>query len=191
VSKTNISEAEIISLLKKGDTGHYRLLVDKYKSYAYTLALRVVLVPEDAQEVTQDAFVKAYNSIGAFKGDAKFSTWLYRIVFNTAISRKRKKRLVQTDIDSAAGVASDATLGSGEQMTQKERKLWVDRAVNQLDEDDAFLVTLYYFQELTLDEIQEITGFTPNHSKVKIFRARKKMAEWLERQLRNEVTALI
>lgn len=191
MSKANITEEEIISLLKRGEAGHYRLLVDKYKSYAYTLALRVVLVPEDAQEVTQDAFVKAYSNIGAFKGDAKFSTWLYRIVFNTAISRKRKKTLVQTAIDSAAGVANDANMGSGEQMTQKERKLWVDRAVSQLNEDDAFLVTLYYFQELTLEEIQEITGFTPNHSKVKIFRARKKMAEWLEGQLKHEVTSLI
>lgn len=165
-------------------------MVDKHKSYAYALALRVVNNHEDAQEVAQDAFIKAYTNIGAFKGDAKFSTWLYRIVFNTAISRKRKKKLAETNIEQASGVFDAGSLSSSDQLSMQERKMWINRAVEQLPEDDAFLITLYYFQELTLEEIEKITGFAPGNVKVKIFRARKKLAEWLGKYLQEEITSL-
>jgi len=190
VSKASHTEEELIALVKKGETTAFRHLVDRHKSYAYTLALRVVGSHEDAQEVAQDSFVKAYNNISSFKGDAKFSTWLYRIVFNTAISKKRKKRLPETDIDKASGVLDAEGMNSAEILSQKERKAWINKAVEKLPEDDAFLITLYYFQELTLEEIEKVTGFAPNNVKVKIFRARKKLSEWLGRYLQEEITSL-
>ncbi len=190
VSKTSYTEEELIALIKKGEASYFRPLVEKHKSYVYTLAMRVVSSHEDAQEVAQDSFIKAYNNIHSFKGDAKFSTWLYRIVFNTAISKKRKKRLPETDIDQAAGILDADGMSSSEQLSQQERKMWVNRAVEQLPEDDAFLISLYYFKELTLEEIEKITGFAPNNVKVKIFRARKKLAEWLGRSLNEEISSL-
>jgi RNA polymerase sigma factor (sigma-70 family) len=190
VSKTSYTEEELITFIKKGESAYFRHLVDRHKSYVYTLALRVVCSHEDAQEVAQDSFVKAYNNISSFKGDAKFSTWLYRIVFNTAISKKRKKRLPETDIEKASGVLDADGMNSSELLSQKERRAWVNKAIERLPEDDAFLITLYYFQELTLEEIEKITGFTPNNVKVKIFRARKKLAEWLGKCLQEEITSL-
>jgi RNA polymerase sigma factor (sigma-70 family) len=190
VSKTSYTEEELITFIKKGESAYFRHLVDRHKSYVYTLALRVVCSHEDAQEVAQDSFIKAYNNISSFKGDAKFSTWLYRIVFNTAISKKRKKRLPETDIEKASGVLDADGMNSSELLSQKERRAWVNKAIERLPEDDAFLITLYYFQELTLEEIEKITGFAPNNVKVKIFRARKKLAEWLGKCLQEEITSL-
>ena len=189
VTDTNYTEEELISLIRKGDARSYRFLVDRHKSYAYTLAIRIVGNHEDAQEVAQDAFIKAYNNISSFKGDSKFSTWLYRIVFNTAISRKRKKKLPVTDIEKAYSVFDDQA-GSNEGIRDKERKHWLEQAISNLAEDDSFLITLYYFQELSLEEMADVTGFTPNLLKVKIFRARKKLAEWLGKNLKEEITSL-
>ncbi|MEQ8811539.1 MAG: sigma factor, partial [Imperialibacter sp.] len=92
MSKTSYTEEELITFIKKGESAYFRHLVDRHKSYVYTLALRVVCSHEDAQEVAQDSFIKAYHYLKGFKRGARFSTWLYRIVFNTAISHKRKNR---------------------------------------------------------------------------------------------------
>lgn len=176
-------------MIRKGDAHSYRYLVDKHKNHAYTLSFRIVGNHEDAQEVAQDAFIKAYNNIASFKGDAKFSTWLYRIVFNTAVSKKRKKKLPEIDIEKAYVVLDDQ-VNSQDSLRQKERKLWLDKALKELPEDDAFLITLYYFQELTMEEMEKVTGFTPSLLKVKLFRARKKLADWLNKNLKEEITSL-
>jgi len=188
VIHTNHTEEELISLIRKGDSRSYRCLVESHKNHAYTLSFRIVGNHEDAQEVTQDAFIKAFNNISSFKGEAKFSTWLYRIVFNTAINRKRRKKLPEMDIEKAHFVF-DAD-GSHNNLQRQERKRWLDQALSNLSEDDSFLITLYYFQELTLEEIEKVTGFAPSLLKVKIFRARKKLAEWLHKNLKEEVTSL-
>ncbi|MFM7853064.1 MAG: sigma-70 family RNA polymerase sigma factor, partial [Flammeovirgaceae bacterium] len=86
------NEQELINGVRAGDKLAYRDLVDHYKAYAYTIAMKVLNQRAEAEEAAQDAFIKAYQNMGAFKGEAKFSTWLYRIVFNTAISYKRKSK---------------------------------------------------------------------------------------------------
>ena len=90
---TGPSDSEIISLVLKGDHNAYALLVERYKSYVFTLTLRFIKSREDAEEVSQDIFVKAYRSLADFKGTAKFSTWLYTIVNTTCITFLRKKSL--------------------------------------------------------------------------------------------------
>ena len=89
-----------INKVIKGDVSAYACLVEKYKSLAYTLALRIVRNPQDAEEIAQDAFVKAYNSLSKFKGDSKFSTWLYKIIYNTSVSKLRKKEIKTVSIDN-------------------------------------------------------------------------------------------
>src|SRR5205823_9803266 len=93
------SDSEIISLVLKGDHNAYALLVERYKSYVFTLTLRFTKNREDAEEVAQDIFVKAYRSLSDFRGTAKFSTWLYTIVYTTSITFLRKKKLSTTSID--------------------------------------------------------------------------------------------
>ena len=82
-----------INKVLKGNLPSYAILVEKHKGLAYTLALRIAKNNEDAEEIAQDAFLKAYNSLGSFKQDSRFSTWLYKIIYNTAISRFRKKHI--------------------------------------------------------------------------------------------------
>ena len=92
------NEQELLDRVRTGDKMAYRDLVDHYKSYAYTIAMKVLNQRAEAEEAAQDAFIKAYQNIATFKGEAKFSSWLYRIVFNTAISYKRKMKPTFTDI---------------------------------------------------------------------------------------------
>ena len=81
------------------DVSAYTILVDKHKNMAFTVAYRIVRNREDAEEIAQDAFVKVYQSLKSFKKESKFSTWLYRIIYNTAISKTRKKQLETTNLD--------------------------------------------------------------------------------------------
>ena len=99
VVTTRMTDEELVRHVKSGDMDAFKQLVDRHKNYAYTIANRIVNAPEMAEEVVQDAFVKVYRSADSFKGDAKFTTWFYRVVFNTAVSSGRKNRIQTTDID--------------------------------------------------------------------------------------------
>ena len=90
-----------INKVLKGNLASYAILVEKHKSMAYTLALRISKNHEDAEEVAQDSFLKAYNSLNSFKQESKFSTWLYKIIYNTALSRFRKKHIDSFSMDDS------------------------------------------------------------------------------------------
>ena len=81
----------VINKVVNGDELAYRYIIDRYKNFVFNIAFKVLRNHEDAEEVAQDSFLKAYKALEDFKGDCKFSTWLYRIVFNTAVSKTRKK----------------------------------------------------------------------------------------------------
>ena len=104
----HINDDIIIDRILDGDESQYKILIDKYKSYAFTLALNVLNNQEDAEEVAQDSFIKAFKSLSKFNRQSKFSTWIYRIVTNTAITHRRKKRVVSEDIDQAHSLGIDA-----------------------------------------------------------------------------------
>src|ERR1044071_8400326 len=96
---TGLNDSEIIGKVLSGDQQAYALLVDRYQNYVFTLALRFTKNREDAEEVSQDIFIKAYRSLSDFRGAAKFSTWLYTIVNTTCITFLRKKRLQTHSLD--------------------------------------------------------------------------------------------
>ncbi|MEM9300430.1 MAG: sigma-70 family RNA polymerase sigma factor, partial [Bacteroidota bacterium] len=101
---SHINDDIIIDRILDGDESQYKILIDKYKVYAFTLAMNVLGNREDAEEVAQDSFIKAFKNLKKFNREAKFSTWFYRIVTNTAITRTRKSRIVGEDIDAAYAV---------------------------------------------------------------------------------------
>ncbi len=173
----NKEELKIIEQVKEGDLLSYRLLVDKYKTMAYNIAIQVVRNNEDAEEVAQDAFLKAFQSIGSFKGESKFSTWFYRIVFNLAITKTRKKQLETSNIDDIqiANTEVAETYETFAKLEQKERSVQLKEAINKLKEDEALIITLFYLNENSIEEISEITKFSISNVKVKLFRARKKL----------------
>jgi RNA polymerase sigma factor (sigma-70 family) len=182
-----IDEKKIISRILAGDEGAYALLVNQYKSYAYTIALKIVRDNEEAEEVAQDAFIKAYQHLGKFHQEAKFSTWLYRIVFNTAISYQRKHKLKKESIEI---VKYAAAAENPEKAEQEDRKRFIKKAMQKLAAADQTVITLFYLDELNLEEIGQITGTNSNAVKVKLHRARKKLAEELQGILKKEALTL-
>jgi len=186
-------DTHYIGRVLKGEANAYAFLVNKYKSMAYSLALKLVKNREDAEEIAQDAFIKAYQSLNQFRGSARFSTWLYRIVYNSAISRLRKSSAELVNIEDSGFVQNEPSEVNDayHRLKEQERKRFLDIALEKLDPDENFLVTLYYYDEKDLDEIARITGMTKNNAKVKIFRARQKMMVMLKNYLNKELTMIL
>lgn len=190
---TGPSDSEIISLVLKGDHNAYALLVERYKSYVFTLTLRFTKNREDAEEVSQDIFVKAYRSLADFKGAAKFSTWLYTIVNTTCITFLRKKRLDIRSLDDERTFEIADSQDSGfraNQVEQKSRLNMVNQAIALLSPDDAGIITLFYKNEQSLEEIGQILGVEVNTAKVRLHRARTRLKEKMERYFSEEVKDL-
>jgi RNA polymerase sigma-70 factor (ECF subfamily) len=176
-----------------GDRNAFAFLVDKYKSMVFSLAYNITKNREDAEEVAQDTFIKAYQSLNSFQGKAKFSSWLYRIVYNSAISNLRKKDKGRITIDESnipEGLYIESKKNH-DSLSREERKKFLEIALDTLDEDERMYVILYYYEERELEEISEIAGLTKTNTKVRLFRARKKMLVVLESYLKEEKYSLL
>jgi len=177
------ADATIIDQVMAGHKSLFAQLIDRYNAMAFTLAYRILDNREDAEEVVQDAFVKAYEHLGDFRQKSKFSTWLYRIVYNTAISHARIRRPSLQKMDDRAfqvpdnGPSDDIVYG----FTQDEAGDLVRKMLKILPEEDRTILTLYYLNESGIDEIHTITGLSKANIKVKLFRARKKIQECIAR----------
>ena len=190
---TGLTDIDIISRVIKGDQQAYAELVTRYQNYVFTLALRFTKNREDAEEVAQDIFVKAYRSLADFKGKAKFSTWLYTIVYTTSITflRKKKHEVHSLDNEKIFELADSQDSGfSANQVEQKSRVNMVNHAIAMLSPDDAQIIMLFYKGEQTLDEIGQILGLDPNTAKVRLHRARQRLKEKMETHFAQEVRDL-
>jgi RNA polymerase sigma factor (sigma-70 family) len=182
-----------ITKVIEGDRNAFAYLVDKYKTMVYSLALMLVKDKEEAEEISQDAFIKAYQSLASFKGNAKFSSWLYRIVYNTSISMLRQQSAGRVSLDET-NIAETLYLESKENydtLSTTERKKYLEKALDSLESDEKMFVILYYYEERDLDEIASIAGLTKTNTKVKLFRARKKMLTVLQSYLKEETYNLL
>ncbi|UXP32646.1 sigma-70 family RNA polymerase sigma factor [Reichenbachiella agarivorans] len=185
----HITDHELIEKIKKGDQASFTILVNRHKNYALTIAKRIVLVQEDAEEIAHDAFVKAYTSLGSFKYESKFTTWFYRIVVNMAISRGRKKKL---DVIEISEGHSDFVGDSGTaELDTKDRNYYLNLAISRLSQDDRLIITLYYLDELDMEEVAAISGFDKNNLKVKLHRARKRLGEILKVIMPTELESVV
>ena len=182
-----------IDRVLQGDTNAFSYLVNKYKNLTYTVAMKIVRNHEDAEEVAQDSFIKAYSQLHTFKGESKFSTWLYTIVYRNSITKIRKKKITTTNIDSYVidNHKSDYDFPQIEAIKNGEQKKYIAEAIDNLPETDAFLITLYYLDESSVEEIEQITGLTKTNVKVKLFRARKKLYNELSLLLKGELKEII
>ena len=190
---TGPSDSEIISQVLKGDHNAYALLVERYKSYVFTLTFRFTKNREDAEEVSQDIFVKAYRSLADFKGTAKFSTWLYTIVNTTCITFLRKRRLDVKSLDDERTFEVADSQDSGFRanlVEQKSRLIMVNRAIAMLNPDDAEIITLFYKNEQSLEEISQILGVEVNTAKVRLHRARTRLKDKMEKHFKEEIKDL-
>jgi RNA polymerase sigma factor (sigma-70 family) len=187
---------EEISLKKiaEGNFSACRYIVDKYKDYVYNIAFRICKNHDDAEEVAQDSFMKAFKNIQEFKSASKFSTWLYRITYNTAVSKTREKKFFTVPVDEA-WVENKLPFSQLEnvwdQLVQQDKKKMVMDAMEKLSGDESLLVNLYYYYDHSFLEISEITGLTIENIKVRMFRIRKKILDWLMANFKNEIEYLM
>ena len=191
--QTGLPDNELITLVLKGDQQAYKVLVDRYQSYIFTLAYRLMQSREDAEEVAQDVFVKAYRSLADFKGGSKFSTWLYTIAHNTSITylrRKKQKILAIDDEATFTQLENQESDFKANQVEDKSKKAMVNRAIEMLAPDDAQIITLFYKGDQSLDEIATVMGMETNTVKVRLFRARQKLKEKMEKYFAEEVRNL-
>jgi RNA polymerase sigma-70 factor (ECF subfamily) len=166
-----------------GNSNAFSHLVDKHKDKAYNLAFRICGNHEEAEELAQDSFLKAYRSLNSFKMKSSFATWLYRIVYNTSISHVRiKKKGVLSLEDFPADATDFIGSNTSEEEAEKDyRNALVNFALQKINEDERGLISLYYYEELSSEEISDITGISKSNIKVKLFRARQKMLEIIEK----------
>ena len=190
---TGLNDNELISKVLSGDQQAYGSLVNRYQNYVFTLALRFTKNREDAEEVSQDIFIKAYRALADFRGASKFSTWLYTIVNTTCITFLRKKRLEIHSLDNEKVFEVADSMDSGMRanlVEQKSRVSMVTNAIKMLNTDDAEVITLFYKGEQTLEEIAQILGIEANTAKVRLHRARTRLKEKMELYFAQEVKDL-
>ncbi|WDZ99315.1 RNA polymerase sigma factor [Mucilaginibacter sp. SJ] len=192
--QSKLSDIELIEQTLAGNRFAYADLVKRHQRFVFTLAMRFAKGREDAEEIAQDCFVKAYRSLASFQGQSKFSTWLYSIVYTTAMTFLRKKRVDTDSIDDEGTfvqVESHESAYDTNNAENKSRSYYLNQAIEQLLPDDATIITLFYKGEQSLEEIAQTMGIETNTVKVKLFRARQRLKEKLERNLKHEVKELI
>ena len=192
--QSKLTDIELIEQTLSGNQSAYADLVKRHQRFIFTLALRFAKNREDAEEIAQDCFIKAYKSLASFQGGSKFSTWLYSIVYTTAMTFLRKKRVDTSSIDDENVYLQLENQHDGmdnNYAEKRSRTYYVNQAISQLLPDDATIITLFYNGEQSLEEIADALGMEANTVKVKLFRARQRLKEKLERLLKNEVKELI
>ena len=176
-------EAHIIKEILNGKTEQYEYFLDRYGQQVFVLVDRIVSCQEDAEELTQDVFLKAFQQLSSFKAESSFSTWIYRIATNLAISAVRKKRndALRLD-DSVFANLSDTQVDAELEDESEEQMERLQQAMNQLEADERALITLYYLEEKPLAEVAFILGITDGNAKVKLHRIRKKLYVLIKNQ---------
>ena len=188
------TDEQLISEVLSGNTRAYSDLVLRHQRFVFTMALRFAKSREEAEEIAQDCFVKAYKALGTFNQTARFSTWLYTITYTTAMSYLRKKQLETRSIhdeENGAQLQNQISDFDADLAERKSTNYWLERAIEQLIPDDAVIIMLFYKGEQTLEEIGLTLSMNPNNVKVRLYRARARLKEKLQFLLKDEVKELI
>jgi RNA polymerase sigma factor (sigma-70 family) len=188
------SDNELIQAILAGNTAVFAELVKRHQRFVFTLAMRYAKTREDAEEIAQDTFVKAYRALGTFKQGSKFSTWLFTITYTTAMTFLRKKRLPTDSIHDEGNSIQLENHTSSYQADDIEKRsghVFLNQAIDQLLPDDAAIITLFYKGEQSLEEIGLALKMEANTVKVKLHRARTRLKEKLQFLLKDEVKEMI
>lgn len=169
----NLSDQEIIDSVRKGNESDYSIIINRYKNKAFSMLTRMLKNEFDAEEVLQDCFLKAYNSLSSFKGEAKFSTWFYRIVYNSALtklsSQKRKIEAEMTSVEDHFNLVSEY---NSVDIEKKDINELVHKIINKLPEKYSAIITMFYLNEMSIEEISEVMQITVSNVKVMLHRSR-------------------
>ena len=182
----NLNEQDLIRSILDGNTQSFSVLLKRYQRPIHALIRQIVSNREDAEELTQDVFIKAFRKLDSFKGGSSLSTWLYRIAWNTAISETRKKRLIYPEFDenqfaNLPDETVDEVLEKENDEVQLQR---LENAIDRLNPEEKALITLYYTESKPLTEVALILNLNADNAKVKLHRTRKKIVLLLNNEQR-------
>ncbi len=168
------NERALIENVLQGDKDAFRVIVEAYSPKVFALIISMVDNREDAEELAQDVFVKVYFSLQKFKSDSSLSTWIYRISYNTAISRLRKKRrlVCKDEIEKFPVIDSDFEEEKEKKWTLEENYTKLESALKTISQKDRFLIDAFYYRDLKIAEIAEITEQSTTNVKTRLFRIR-------------------
>ncbi len=180
-----LTDQSFVEKTLAGDTQAYAFLVNRHKDLVYTVALRMMKNREEAEEIAQDTFVKAYQRLASFKGEAKFSTWLYRIAYHASLDAlKRNKRMLATeDVEMYGDDMSESSPDVIQQLSDEERRQKIRQAIGQLMPKDAAVITLFYLEEHSIKEVAVALDMSDSQVKVRLHRSRKKLMNLLSQSL--------
>lgn len=190
-----LDEKIIINRVLAGEKDEFRYLVNKYKDFGFSIALKLLKNREDAEESLSDSFLKAYQKLNYFDKNSSFSTWLYRIIYNNSISYLRRKKdtldlitLIKLDDETSniELISEYEDLVFEDFELQKEQLIeFLKNAVSELNEIENIVITLYYFESKTLEEIAVITNKSYSNIKIIVHRARKSLLNNIQLKIKN------
>jgi RNA polymerase sigma factor (sigma-70 family) len=179
-----------IEKIKNGQVNYFSYIVENYKDIVFSIAMKVLKNRDDAEEMAQEAFIKAYNSLHTFKGNSKFSTWLYSITYNHCITQVRKKKYHMSSLDDVQ-ISDEDDNFNFDGIDAETRQQYLETAMKKLPEEDYTLLILYYYEDQSVEEIARITKLTESNAKVKLHRVRKKLYTILNEMLKEEIHTLL
>ena len=184
---TITEEKEMIARIIKGDTNAFSALVGKYQNLIFHVVKRVVPEQMDAEDVSQEVFVKVYRSIGNFKHQSKLSTWIAKIAYLTALNhlKKYKRSLTEDYPEDVVSLKSDQD-NPAEQLSKKNTSEYLNKLIEQLPEQYRIVVTLFHLEEFTVEEINETTGMPEGTIKSYLYRARKNLKDKIKDHLKDD-----
>jgi len=181
------ADRQAIERFLAGDVSAFEELYRRYQPYVYNVVNGIVQNAEDARDVTQEVFLHVYDSLSRFRGGSAFSTWLYRVAVNAAITHvRREKRHPQVPLDSLREFRADVDAEPEQQAARAETQQAVQEMLAALPEQQRAVLVLRYFQELSLEEMAEVMNCSVAAVKVRLHRARNSFRRLFEKRLPQE-----
>lgn len=176
---------EYVEKVINGNKNAYRFVVNTLKDEAFSIAVSILKDENEAQEIVQKAFVKAYLKLHTFKADASFSTWFNRILINEAFYKKRKETRQEKSLEKFSYEVSTKELNNTlSKLDEDYQCYYINKALSELSSKYSLVMVLFYLREYKISEICEVTGWTESNIKVILHRARKEMKQVLNNVLK-------
>jgi RNA polymerase sigma-70 factor (ECF subfamily) len=178
----NLSDAEIIDSVRKGNRNDFSMLIDRYKNKAYSMLIRMLKNNMEAEEVLQDCFLKAYYGLNSFRQEAKFSTWFYRIVYNTALTKLvGKKRKINAEMGSLDDYSDILVADDYNVSDQTDTGEILSELVQKLPANYAAVINMFYINDMSCEEIASVMNVTTGNVKVILHRSRNALKDLIEK----------
>ncbi|MDR1883303.1 MAG: sigma-70 family RNA polymerase sigma factor [Prevotella sp.] len=172
----DLDDIYYIRRIREGYTDAFAHIVRRYQRMVFTIVGKIVFSRADAEDITQEVFIKVFQSLDKFREESEFVTWLYRIAYNTAISELRKRKHEFAVVkDDFANMADNDIADTIDEISVEDKLRYLDIVLKKLPPGDALLITLFYMNDLSIQHISEITNNSVANVKVKLHRIRKFM----------------